>query len=97
MNFDKQKLELDNVIDAERTVPGAELTPDEMTGYRQLVGSSNVRRAKIAADMVKQGKAVPAPVMQAYAPVISMVDDIVKGGYTYVKLLQTIHARAKNK
>ncbi len=94
---DKQKLELDNVIDAERTVPGAELTPDEMTGYRQLVGSSNVRRAKIAADMVKQGKAVPAPVMQAYAPVISMVDDIVKGGYTYVKLLQTIHARAKNK
>ena len=94
---DKQKLELDNVVDAERTVPGQELTPDEMTGYRQLVGSSNVRRAKIAADMVKQGKAVPAPVMQAYAPVISMIDDIVKGGYTYVKLLQTIHARAKNK
>lgn len=94
---DKQKLELDNVIDAERTIPGQELTPDEMTGYRQLVGSSNIRRAKIAADMIKQGKAVPAPVMQAYAPVVSMVDDIVKGGYTFVKLLQTIHARAKNK
>ena len=94
---DKQKLELDNVIDAERTVPGAEMTPDEMTGYRVLVGASNVRRAKIAADMVKQGKAVPAPVMQAYVPVIKMVDDIVKGGYTFVKLLQTIHDRAKNK
>ena len=94
---DKQKLELDNVIDAERTVPGAEMTPDEMTGYRVLVGASNVRRAKIAADMVKQGKAVPAPVMQAYVPVIKMVDDIVKGGYTFVKLLQTIHDRARNK
>ena len=94
---DKQKLELDNVIDAERTVPGAEMTPDEMTGYRVLVGASNVRRAKIAADMVKQGKSVPAPVMQAYVPVIKMVDDIVKGGYTFVKLLQTIHDRARNK
>ena len=94
---DKQKLELDNVIDAERTVPGKELTPDEMTGYRVLVGAGNVRRAKIAADMIKQGKAVPAPVMQAYAPIIRMIDDIVKGGYTFVKLVQSIHDRAKNK
>ena len=96
---DKQKLELDNVIDAERSVdaPLGDMTPDEMTGYRVLVGASNVRRAKIAADMVKQGKAVPAPVMQAYAPVVRMIDDIVKGGYTFVKLVQSIHERAKNK
>ncbi len=94
---DKQKLELDNVIDAERSVPGATLTPDELSGYRLLVGPANVRRAKIAADMVRQGKAVPAPVMQAYAPVIKMIDDIVKGGFTYVKLLQTIRDRAKKK
>jgi len=94
---DKQKLELDNVIDAERTVPGAEITPDEMTGYRLLAGAGNVRRAKMAADLVKQGKAVPAPVMSGYAPIIRMVDDIVKGGYTFVKLFQTIHQRAKKK
>ena len=94
---DKQKLELDNVIDAERTVPGADLTPDEVTGYRVLVGASNVRRAKVAADMIRQGKAVPAPVMQAYAPVVKMIDDIVKGGYTFVKLLQSIHDRARKK
>ena len=94
---DKQKLELDNVIDAERTVPGTELTPDEMTGYRVLVGASNVRRAKVAADMIRQGKAVPAPVMQAYAPVVRMIDDIVKGGYSFVRLLQNIHDRAKKK
>ena len=94
---DKQKLELGNVIDAERTVPGKEMTPDEITGYRILVGASNVRRAKVAADMIRQGKAVPAPVMQAYAPVVKMIDDIVKGGYTFVKLVQSIHDRAKNK
>lgn len=94
---DKQKLELDNVVDAERTVPGAELTPDEMTGYRVLVGASNVRRAKVAADMIRQGRAVPAPVMQAYAPVVKMIDDIVKGGYSFVRLLQNIHDRARKK
>jgi aminopeptidase N len=94
---DKSNLELDNVVDAERTVPGAELSPNEMQAYRLLVGAANVRRAKIAADMVKQGKAVPAPIMVAYAPIITMIDDIAKGGYTFVKLLQVIHARAKNK
>ena len=33
--------------------------------------------------------------MAAYAPIVRMIDDIAKGGYTYVKLLQVIHARAK--
>ena len=94
---DKHQLELDNVVDAERTVPGSELSPNEMQAYRLLVGAANVRRAKIAADMVKQGKAVPAPIMVAYAPIITMIDDIAKGGYTFVKLLQVIHARAKNR
>ena len=94
---DKHHLELDNVVDAERTVPGSELSPNEMQAYRLLVGAANVRRAKIAADMVKQGKAVPAPIMVAYAPIITMIDDIAKGGYTFVKLLQVIHARAKNR
>lgn len=93
---DKQKLELDNVIDAERKgVPGKDLTPDELTAYRILVGSSNVRRAKVAVDMIKQGKAVPAPIMAAYTPIVELIDDIAKGGMTYVRLLQSIRDRAK--
>jgi hypothetical protein len=94
---DKQKLELDNVIDAERTVPGVDMTPDELSAYRLLVGSNNVRRAKIAAQMIKQGRAVPAPILQAYAPVVKMIDDIAQGGYSFVRLLQSIHDRAKKK
>ena len=93
---DKQKLELDGVIDAERTTPGQSLSSDELSAYRILVGASNVRRAKVAADMVKQGKAVPAPVMSAYAPIVGMIDDIAKGGYMYVKLLQNLADRAKD-
>ena len=94
---DKQKLELDNVIDAERTVPGVEMTPDELTAYRVLVGSNNVRRAKIAAELIQQGKAVPAPILQAYAPIVRMIDDIARGGYSFVKLVQSIHDRARKK
>lgn len=94
---DKQKLELNNVIDGERTInTPTEMTPNEMSAYRLLVGSNNVRRAKIAADMIRQGKNVPAPYMSAYAPVINMIDDIAKGGYSFVRLLQAIHDRAKN-
>lgn len=96
---DKQKLELDNVVDAERSVdaPMSDMSPDEMNAYRLLVGSNNVRRAKIAADLVRQGKAVPAPIMQAYSPIIKMIDDIAKGGYSFVRLVQSIHDRAKKK
>ena len=96
---DLQKLELDDVVDAEQTdaLPGKEMTPNEMQAYRLLVGSSNVRRAKVAADMVRQGRAVPAPVMVAYAPIVRMIDDIAKGGYTFVKLLMNIHDRARRK
>ena len=94
---DKQKLELDNVIDAERTVPGVEMTPDELTAYRVLVGSNNVRRAKIAAELIQQGKAVPAPILQAYAPIVKMIDGIARGGYSFVKLVQSIHDRARKK
>jgi len=94
---DRQHLELDNVVDAERTASDVEITPNELAAYRLLVGSSNVRRAKVAVNLVKQGKAVPAPMMSAYAPIITMIDDIAKGGYTFVKLLQVIHDRAKSR
>ena len=73
------------------------MTSNELSAYRLLVGASNVRRAKVAADLIKQGRAVPAPLMSAYAPIVKMIDDIAKGGYTFVRLLQTIHDRARKK
>ena len=94
---DKQNLELDDVVDAENTVPGSSMSANELSAYRLLVGSSNVRRAKIAVDMAKQGKSIPGPFVSAYLPVMTMIDDIAQGGYTFIRLLQTIHSRAKNK
>ena len=94
---DKQNLELDDVVDAENTVPGSSMSANELSAYRLLVGSSNVRRAKIAVDMAKQGKSIPGPFVSAYLPVMTLIDDIAQGGYTFIRLLQTIHSRAKNK
>ena len=92
---DKFDLELDKVVDAELTVPGVKMGPEEMNAYRVLVGAQNVRRAKMAADLAMQGRSIPGPIVASYAPIIKMIDDIAKGGYTFVRLLQTIHARAK--
>ena len=92
---DKYDLELDKVIDAELTVPAVKMGPEEMNAYRVLVGAQNVRRAKMAADLAMQGRSIPGPIVASYAPIIRMIDDIAKGGYTFVRLLQTIHARAK--
>ena len=88
-------LELDNVVDAERTTSPKEMTADELNAYRILVGPTNVRRAKIAVDQARQGKGLAGPLAASYYPIMKMIDDIAKGGYTFVKLFQTIADRAK--
>ena len=60
-----------------------------------MVGPTNVRRAKLAVEQAKQGKGLAGPLAASYFPIMKMVDDIAKGGYTFIKLLQTIADRAK--
>jgi len=93
----KQKFELDNVVDAEVQMDAdkTELSGAELNAYRILVGPSNVRRAKMAVEMAKEGKGLPSNIVSAYLPIMKMVDDIIGGGYTFVKLVQSIHERAK--
>ena len=91
----EKSFELDNVIDAERTDAPTAMTPDELNAYRILVGPTNVRRAKIAVDLARQGKGLAGPIAAAYFPIMQMIDDIASGGFTFVKLLQTIAERAR--
>lgn len=91
----KQKLELKGVKDAEMNTVEVSMTPEELSAYRLLVGSANVRRAKIAYDMARQGKGIAGYVSSAYFPIMQMIDDIAKGGFTFVRLLQSIADRAK--
>ena len=91
----EKSFELDNVVDAERTDAPTAMTPNELNAYRILVGPTNVRRAKIAVDQARQGRGLAGPIAAAYFPIMQMIDDIANGGYTFVKLLQTIAERAK--
>ena len=91
----KLKFELDGVIDAETKPTATGMSADQLNAYRMLVGPENIRRAKIAVELAKQGKGIPAPVASSYLPIMKMIDDIANGGFTYVRLLQSIHARAK--
>ena len=91
----EKSFELDNVVDAERTAEPTTMTPNELNAYRILVGPTNVRRAKIAVDQARQGRGLAGPIAAAYFPIMQMIDDIANGGYTFVKLLQTIAERAR--
>jgi hypothetical protein len=91
----KQKLELSNVVDAEVNVDRVSMTPEELNAYRILAGASNVRRAKMAYDLARTGKGIPGPVASAYFPIMKSVNDLAEGGYTFIKLFQSIVDRAK--
>ena len=91
----QQDFELDNVVDAERTPGAVSMSADELNAYRILVGPTNLRRAKIAVDLAKEGKGLPGPIAASYYPIMKMIDNIAKGGFTFVRLLQTIADRAE--
>ncbi len=91
----KQNYELDNVLDAELDTNTKTMSGDELNAYRVLVGSANIRRAKMAVELAKDGKSIPANIVSAYLPIMKMVDDIANGGFAFVRLLQSIHQRAK--
>lgn len=95
----KQDYELDNVLDAEVDAGDdyRKMSGDELNAYRLLVGPVNIRRAKMAVELAKQGKSIPAPVVSSYLPIMKMIDEIANGGFMFVRLLQSIHQRAKTK
>tara|TARA_B100001113_G_scaffold74844_1_gene58296 strand:- start:7140 stop:7994 length:855 start_codon:yes stop_codon:yes gene_type:complete len=91
----KQNFELDNVLDAELETDTKSMSGDELNAYRMLVGPSNIRRAKMAVELAKDGKSLPANVVSAYVPIMKMIDEIANGGFGFVRLLLSIHERAK--
>lgn len=64
--------------------------------YGYLVGIENARRATMFIEMAEQGKSIPKNFVEAYLPIIEMIDDIiVDGGPQGVQLLKQLHKRLK--
>lgn len=91
-------LEIAGVTDNEPTVSVPDVSSvsgRELALYRLLVGDKNLVLAKNFVERAKQGLSTSGPMNQSYLPVIKMIDDIVKGGPSYIQLLRSLHKRAK--
>lgn len=95
------KLALDkNLEDLSKTSPEYVVsTPDnvsqaDVVNYRYLVPITTLPFVAKFIESVNAGRTAPAQFVQAYAPVIRMVNDIVKAGPAYIAQLKILHARA---
>ena len=78
------------------SIPDIAVTGADMAGYLRLVGSSNLMLTKKFLELAKNGKSVPANVLQAYMPAIIILDNIAKGGTGFVNALRALENRAQN-
>ena len=94
----ERDLEVYKINDPEPTVsiPDIAVTSQDMAGYLRLVGSKNLMLTKKFLELAKDGKSVPANILQAYIPAIIILDNIAKGGTGFVNALRALENRAKN-
>ena len=67
----------------------------EVLNYRFLVSPSKLPFIAKFLSNATQKKTIIANFVEAYLPIIKMVDDIVRAGPTYVEQLKVLHNRAK--
>lgn len=94
----ERDLETRGVVDTEPTVSVPDLTSGgrDLANYRFLVGSKNLALTKHLLDRAKNGQAVSGNMLEAYLPIMQMVDNIVKGGPSFIQQLKVLEKRAKN-
>jgi|TARA_B110000503_G_C7077948_1_gene383797 hypothetical protein len=96
------RLTLDKDLeDFTKTSPELDLSiPDNITqadvvNYRFLVPVERLPFVAKFLSTAQQGRAVIAQFVQAYLPIIIMIDDIVQAGPAYIAQLKQLHNRAK--
>jgi hypothetical protein len=92
-----KNMEKDQVVDPEPTVskPDISLSNDNLILYRYLVGTGNLAMAKRFLMLAQNGQSIPKNAVQAYLPIIDMIDDLVQAGPAYIQQLRALHKRAK--
>jgi len=92
-----KNLETSTLRDPEPTIsaPDIALQGRDLAVYRLLVGSGQLGMFKKFMDQAQSGQAIPAAAVQAYMPIIKLVDNIVKAGPGYAQMLRQLENRAK--
>jgi hypothetical protein len=92
-------LESTQVKDTEPTVSVADPIPADTKDIQMLrmlgVPSKDLPFAYKVLNMASRGLGIPPRFAQAYAPIMRIIDDIIKAGPGYVNLLKQVHNRAK--
>ena len=93
-------LESTQVKDTEPTVSVADPIPADTKDIQMLrmlgVPSKDLPFAYKVLNMTSRGLGIPPRFAQAYAPIMRIIDDIIKAGPGYVNLLKQVHNRARN-
>jgi hypothetical protein len=92
-------LESTQVKDTEPTVSVADPIPADTKDIQMLrmlgVPSKDLPFAYKVLNMTSRGLGIPPRFAQAYAPIMRIIDDIIKAGPGYVNLLKQVHNRAR--
>lgn len=88
-----------SMVDAELvSVPDTENKNEPtayISNYKYLVGSDNILQTKIFLQLAKSGKSIPSDYVQAYMPIINMIDDLAQQGPGAMQHLLLLHKRLK--
>jgi|TARA_B110000977_G_scaffold119728_1_gene154279 hypothetical protein len=92
-----KNMEKATAVDPEPTIsrPDINTSTNNVVLYRYLVGNDKIAMAKKFLELAKDGRGIPSPAVQAYLPVIEMIDDLVQAGPAYIAQLRALHKRAK--
>jgi hypothetical protein len=71
------------------------VTGRELALYALLIDRNKLMLAKNFVELSRKGKSIPSSMVEAYQPIIEMIDDIITAGPSYVQLLRVLHKRAK--
>ena len=84
----------ENKADKSHKSKFSNLSGTQVSALRMLVGSQNIINAKNAIKLAKQGKSVPANMMKGFAPIVDILLDVLQGGSSYARRLQTLDKQA---
>lgn len=86
-------------VDTEPVIstPDISTATDQIALYRYIAGSKNLAMLKQFIEHAKDGRSISAPMVQAYQPVIQLIDDIVQAGPGFVQQLRVLRSRAKKR
>jgi len=80
---------------SEETVQTHVVDPREINALRILVGQENYINAKRAIEYARRNRPIPPAFLKGFIPILDMLENIMRGGMTYVRIFKMLDQRAR--